>query len=72
MFEFDVLSKAEKLWIGFVMMCFGFILWVIDVVDAPNYMKGVLSIFPIVGIGVCVVVLMRSVFIEDYLKNYKE
>jgi hypothetical protein len=72
MFEFDVLSRGEKLWLGFVMVCFGFILWVIDVIDSLPYMKGVLSIFPIVGITVCLIILMRSVFIEDYLKNYKE
>ena len=72
MFEFDVLSKGEKIWLGFVMCCFGFILWVIDVIDSLPYMKGVLSIFPIVGIAVCLIILMRSVFIEDYLKNYKE
>lgn len=69
MFEFDVLSRGEKLWCGFVMCCFGFMLWVINVIDAPSHMKAVLSIFPIVGLGVLLIILMRSEFIEAYLKG---
>jgi len=68
MFEFDVLSRGEKIFGGVVMIIFGFILWVIDVIDAPSHMKGVLSIFPIVGIGMVTYLLIRS----DYIYYYKK
>ena len=68
MFEFDVLSRGEKIFGGIVMIIFGFILWVIDVIDAPSHMKAVLSIFPIFGIGMVTYLLIRS----DYIYYYKK
>jgi hypothetical protein len=68
MFEFDVLTRGEKLFGGVVMAIFGFVLWVIDVIDAPPHMKAVISIFPIFGIVVVTYLLIRS----DYIYYYKK
>jgi hypothetical protein len=54
-------TAIDKLFSGVVVLCFGFMLFIIDWVDIPVHMKLTLSLFPTVGIITIFYSLLKTV-----------